>query len=125
MKFVITSATIICFFLLTSLSGGAAHDYSATIGPLQDTIIPDFYNDLTFLDNGVKLTDAPAKWSYSFIGDKVDVTENDGKYLVYCKPHNSERHAILMIYLDKKVVFKKTYPIPVMTPELKKRIDGL
>jgi hypothetical protein len=118
-------AALFVLLLLSSMRSGPAHVYTATIGPLTDTIIPDYNNDLTFLDNGKEMQESPPRWEYSFSGDKVDVTENNGNYTVRCASHKMERHALLMIYLNKKVVFKKVFPIPVMKEALKKRVESL
>ncbi|CAN5375536.1 hypothetical protein BH09BAC5_BH09BAC5_27220 [soil metagenome] len=123
MKLFIASGII--FLLLTGMTVNADHVYGATIGPFQDTLVPNFNNELTFLEDGEEMDGSPENWKYSLEGIDVKVISDNGKNTVRCEAKKNERNAILIIRMNLKVVFKKSFPVVVMNESLRKRIEAI
>lgn len=100
-------SVVLMLFLLTGMKSGASHDYSATIGPFKDTLVPGIDNELKFLMDGKELMRSPNGWKYSLGGDGVTVLNTGDKTLVNCEETKKQHNAVLLIRIDMKVVFKK------------------
>jgi hypothetical protein len=97
--------------------------YNAELGPIHDTLIPDFDNYLKIYADGNPVGNLPPNLKFTVKGENAYVIKEKGKFFVRCKAYTDPRKIILTMTIDDQIVFSNSYLVPVMTNELKKRVE--